>query len=144
MTSTNSDGIARGRASNAPDSLRHLPLKSLVAAITDQVKLLATREFELARSEVQSDIRSELAMARSLAIAAVCGLLGLSMLLVAGVFALSTVMPGWAGALLVAAPLIVLGAILGAIGWNKRVRTPLEATRASLKEAIQWTKNRLA
>lgn len=83
-------------------------------------------------------------MARSLAIAAVCGLLGLSMLLVAGVFALATVMPGWAGALLVATPLIVLGAVLGAIGWNKRVRTPLEATRASLKEAFQWTKNRFA
>ncbi|MEO8585166.1 MAG: phage holin family protein [Acidobacteriota bacterium] len=144
MTSTNSSGVESGRASAASESLRHISLRDLVSAITDDVKLLATRQFELARTEIQSDIRSEVAMGRSLAIAAICGILGLSMLLVAGVFALAMVMPGWAAALLVAAPLIVLGAVLGAIGWNKRVRTPLEETRASLKEGFEWTKNRLA
>jgi hypothetical protein len=34
--------------------------------------------------------------------------------------------------------------IIGLVSWGRRVRTPLERTRRSLKEDIQFTKERLA
>jgi hypothetical protein len=66
------------------------------------------------------------------------------MLLVAAAFALATMVPGWVAALIVAAPFIVLSIVTGAIGWARRVTNPLEASRASLKEDLEWAKNRLA
>jgi Putative Actinobacterial Holin-X, holin superfamily III len=144
MTTANETRPATGTAPADPESLQNVPLKELLSDITHRVKLLATKEVELAKAEIKSDMKSEIAMAKSLGIAAVCGLLGLNMLLVAAALALATMMPGWAGALIVAAPLIVLGIVMGAVGWAKRVKNPLEVTRASLKEDFEWTKNRLA
>lgn len=125
-------------------SLRRLPLNDLISEITGRVKLLAATEVELAKVEARSEIKSEIAMAKGLGIAAVCGLLGVNMILVAAVFALATVVPAWAAALIVAAPLIVLCIVIGTAGWAKRVTKPLEATRASIKEDLEWAKNRLA
>lgn len=144
MTTTNQTRPATGTAPADPESLRDVPLKDLLSDISHRVKLLATKQVELAQAEIKSDMKSEIAMAKSLGIAAVCGLLGLNMLLVAAALALATMVPGWAAALIVAAPLIVLGIAMGAIGWAKRVKKPLEVTRASLKENFEWAKNRLA
>jgi len=144
MTRTN---VTRPAAASAPavsESLREVPLGALLSGITDRVALLATRQVELARAEIESDVRSEIAMVKGLGIAAFCGLLGLNMLLVAAACALATVMPGWAAALIVASPFIVLAIVMGTAGWEKRVTKPLEVTRASLKENLEWTKNRLA
>jgi hypothetical protein len=128
------------------ESLRDIPLKELISDITDRVKLLATQEVQLAKAEIRADLKSELAMVKSIGIAAVCGLLGLNMLLVAAVMALgtTTVLQEWGAALIVAAPFVILTIVTGAIGWAKRVKRPLEATRASLKENFEWTKNRFA
>jgi hypothetical protein len=108
------------------------------------VKLLVLGEVALAKAEIRSDVKSEIAMAKGLGIAAVCALLGFNMLLVAAAFALAAIVPGWAAALIVGAPFLVLGIVLGAIGWARRVTKPLEASRASVKEDIEWMKNRLA
>ena len=144
MTTTNETRLATGTAPGDPDSLRSVPLKDLLSDIPDRLKLLATKEVELAKAEIKANVKSEVAMAKCLTIAAVCGLLSLNMLLVAAVLALGTMVPGWAAALIVAAPFIVLGIVIGTIGWAKRVKQPLEATRASLREDFQWMKNRLA
>jgi len=131
-------------ASTADDALRELPLKELLSRLANGVTLLARKEAELAETELQSNLQSTASMAKSLGIAALCGLLGLNMLLVAAVFALATAMQPWMAALLLAVPLLVVGGVMGAVGWNKRVKNPLEATRASLKEDVRWMKNRLA
>jgi hypothetical protein len=144
MTTANEARHAPGSAPTAREPLRDLPLQDLLSHVTDRVKLLATKEMELGKAEIRSDLRSEIAMAKSLGVAAVCVLLSLNMLLVAATFALATMMPGWAAALIVTAPVIVLGTVIGGVGWAKRVTRPLEATRATLKEDLEWTKNRLA
>ena len=144
MTTTNETRPAFATDPASPESLRNASLGDLLSGITDRVKLLATKEVALAKAEIRSDVKSEIAMAKSLGFAAVCALLGFNMLLVAAAFALATMVPGWAAALIVAAPFIVVGIAMGAIGWTRRVTKPLEATRASLKEDLEWTRNRLA
>ncbi|MEO8053733.1 MAG: phage holin family protein [Acidobacteriota bacterium] len=126
------------------EPLHDVPLKDLLAKLTGSVRSLATKEVELAKAELRSDVRSSLAMAKGLGVAAVCGLLGVNMLLVALVLALAQILPGWAAALIVAAPFILAAAVAGAIGWARRVRQPLANTRASLMENLEWVRDRLA
>ena len=144
MTTTNEARLATGAALTDADSLRDVSLAELLSGIKDRVKLLVNQDVELAKAEIKSDIGSEIAMVRNLGIAAVCAVLSLNMLLVAVAFALSTIVPGWAASLILAAPFVVLTLVMGAFGWAGRVRKPLEVTRATLKEQFEWTKNRLA
>jgi hypothetical protein len=127
-----------------PESLRDLPLKDLLAALAGSVMSLATREVDLAKAEARSDAKASVAMAKSFGVAAVCGLLGANMVLVAVVLALASVLPGWVAALLVAVPFILGAVVAGAIGWARRVREPMGVTRASLMENLEWAKDRLA
>ncbi|MBK5256257.1 MAG: phage holin family protein [Vicinamibacteria bacterium] len=143
MTPTNETRLATAARAD-PDSLRNIPLKELLSDFTDRLKLLATKRVELAKAEIKADLRSEVAMVKTLGIATLCGLLGINTLLVAAVLALATIVPGWAAALIVAAPFLVTGAVMASIGWARRVKNPLGATRASLKEDLQWMKDRLA
>ena len=89
-------------------------------------------------------MESELAMAKGLAMAVLVTVLGLNMLLVALVFALATVMPGWLAALLIGGGLVVIGGILGYVSWTRRVTSPLALTRKTIREDSQWVKERLA
>jgi hypothetical protein len=66
------------------------------------------------------------------------------MLLVAGALALGLVIDAWLSALIVAGVLIVAAAILGYLGWRRMVTNPLALTRQTLKEDVQWVKERLA
>ena len=68
----------------------------------------------------------------------------LNLLLVALVLGLSTWMPGWLAAVIVAAAVFIIGGIVGYVSWTRRVTTPLAATRKTLKEDVQWAKERLA
>ena len=132
------------RDASTDDTLRDIPLKELLSHITDGVKVLASKEAELAKAELQSNLKAGLGTAKTLGVAAVCALLGLNMLLVAAVLGLATVIEPWTSALIVGAALLALGAAVGAIAWSNRLKNPLEATRASLKEDVQWMNNRLA
>jgi uncharacterized membrane protein YqjE len=144
-TITPTDTHATGwTASTDTDALRETPLKELLSHITDSVKLLACKEAELAKVELESNLQSSVGMAKSLGIAALCGVLGLNMLLVAAVLALATMMQPWVAALTLALPLLIVAGVMGSIGGGKRVKNPLEATRATLREDAQWLKNRLA
>jgi hypothetical protein len=128
----------------AQGSLRDVPLSELLGALTGSVKRLAKTEVELAKAEVRADVQASLGMAKRFGAAAVCGILGIEMLLVAGAFALATVLPAWAAALVVAAPFLVAAAVLASLGWSRRLRKPMEVTRSSLKEDVRWAKDRLA
>jgi hypothetical protein len=99
----------------------------------------------LAKSEVKEDIRSEIRMASGLGVAGVCALMTLQLLLVALVLALSEadVMSGWLAALVVAAVVLAIGTVAGWIGWAKRVKKPLDATRRTVEENVRWVKERM-
>jgi hypothetical protein len=121
-----------------------LSTRELIGEITGKAALLARKEAELARAEIRADLRSELAMAKGFGVALVAGLTALNMLLMALVFGLATRMPGWLAALIVGGVLLAIGAIVGYVSWTRRVTTPLALTRKTLKEDLQWAKERLA
>jgi len=121
-----------------------LSTRDLVTDITRKVSLLVRKEVELARAEVKADFQAELSMVTTMAAGVVAALLGLNALLVAVILALAMRMPGWAAALVVAGVMLLVAVVLGFIGWSRRVTTPLAMTRKTLREDVQWAKERVA
>ena len=78
--------------------------------------LLVEKEIELARAELKADLQAQLLMAKRLAAAALLALLGINLLLVAVVFALAHVMPGWLAALALGVLLLAVGGAIGLDG----------------------------
>ena len=124
--------------------LEPLSTAQLVKEVTGQTGLLMKKQLDLAISELRSDLSSELAMVEGFGISAVTSILGLAVLLMAGVFGLARLMPAWQAALIVAGALLLVAAIAGVVGWSKRARSPLRRSRKSIKESVEWTKEKLA
>jgi cytochrome c biogenesis protein CcdA len=78
-----------------------------------------------------------------LALTLVVGIAAINMLLLAVVFALARVMSDWLAALAVAGGLIIIAGLVASISWQRRVTTPLALTRKTLREDVQWAKERL-
>lgn len=118
----------------------------IVRRTLEMGKELIEHELALARTELKVDVKNEIAMAKGLGVAGVCALLVVAMLLVTAAFAFAEggVMPGWASSLVIAAVVLTIGTIAGLIGWGKRVRTPLQETRKSMKENVTWARERIA
>jgi uncharacterized membrane protein YqjE len=123
---------------------RALGTRDLVEEITRKGYLLAQKELALAREELKEDIRAELAMAKLLVGAAVAGIIGVGLLLVAVALAVTPADRLWLGPLVVGAIVLIAAAGLGFYGWQRRVQNPLDLTRQSLKESWQWAKERVA
>ena len=123
---------------------RSLSTRELVSRLLKAGSLLVAKEVELARAEIKADLRAELGMVKLLIAAALVAVLGLNLLLVSAVFALTQWLPGWLAALGLAGALLVVGLGLGLIGWARRVSSPLAITRKTVKEDMQWAKERLA
>jgi uncharacterized membrane protein YqjE len=123
---------------------KDLSTVELVKQITHQVGELARKQIELAKTELRADVRAEAGTVGGLAAAAAAGLITLTLLLVTLIFALSLRLPGWAAGLIVSGFTLGVALIIGLVSWSRRVRTPLERTRRSLKEDIKFTKERLA
>ena len=137
VTATSAERAAWARAHD-------LSTRDLVTDITRKVSMLVKKEVELARAEVKADFQAELSMVTMMAAGAIAGLLGLNGLLVALIFALAMKMPGWAAALVVGGVMLLVAVALGLIGWSRRVTTPLAMTRKTLREDVQWAKERVA
>ncbi|MBX3195797.1 MAG: phage holin family protein [Schumannella sp.] len=101
---------------------RKRSLIELVTSIPTLVQELVMREIELVKVELTAKLKA-LGVGAGLIAGAAIILLGmLGMLLTAAILALSQVMPGWLAALLVAAVLLIAGAILGLIGYRILMR----------------------
>jgi hypothetical protein len=123
---------------------RLLSTRELVSRILKTGSRLVSKEIELARAEVKADLAAEVAMIKMLAAAAVGVLLGVNLLLVAAVFALAHWIPGWLAALVLGGIILVASAVVGYIGWQRRVTSPLAVTRKTVREDLQWVKERIA
>ena len=123
--------------------LRTLSTLELVRQIVQTGSLLVQKEVELARAELKADLQAHVLMAKRLAIAALLALLGINLLLVAVVFALAHVMPGWLAALALGVLLLAVGGAIGLAAWRGRVSAPLAATRKHVKEDLEWAKEHL-
>ena len=139
-----SERIALPPPSSVPVRLESMSNKELLQHITQNAVLLAKKEVELAKAELKADLKKEVAMAKGLGVAGLCAIWTVSMMLVAAAMALGTAIPEWAAALVVAAGVLLFGTIAGMVGWGKRVKEPLETTRRTIKEDVQWAKERIA
>ena len=133
-----------GLQTAVPASMESLSNRELIGQVIDSATQLAKKEIELAKSELRADIKAELATVKGLGVAGLCALWAVGLMLVACALALGTVIAEWAAALIVAGLVLAVGTVAGLVGWNKRVKKPLEATRRTLKEDVLWAKERLA
>lgn len=135
----------RPRARPAGNGLRRVPTPELVRQLARTAGELARKEVELARAELQADLRAQARTSLALGVAVLCALLGAQVLVAAAVLGLVAAgLPGWAAALGVAAVVTLAGAAVGLRGWARRVREPLGATRRSAREAGRWATGRAA
>ncbi len=117
-----------------------LSMRELLRDIRGDAGVLLKKEIELARAELREDLRSQALTAGGFGVAGLGAVVGIILLLVTAVLALARVMPAWGAGLIVSGAVLVASAIVGFVGWKQRVRKPLEKTRASLKEGLQWTR----
>jgi len=121
-----------------------LTTRQLLTRLIETVSLLVTKEIELVRAEIKADLKAELATVALLVAAGVVAVFAVNMLLVAAIFALTVWMPGWLAALAIAGLLLAIGGVLALVGWTRRVSVPLAVTRRTVKEDVEWAKDRLA
>jgi uncharacterized membrane protein YqjE len=116
-------------------------ISTVLSDIVGNVQDIVRSELRLAKTE----ITEELAKARSAGILIGAGALMLIFstlfLLLAAVYALSTVMPGWAAAVIVGAGVGVIAALCFGIGIRKlkSVRAAPK-TATTVKENVEWAK----
>jgi uncharacterized membrane protein YqjE len=128
----------------ARETVRQLSITELLGEIGPEIKTLIEQEIALAKAELKNDMQRELAMAKMMGIAALLSIFGVAMLFVTAAFALATTIPAWLAALIVAGVLLIAAGAMAVAGWSKRVKKPLGTTQKTIKEDIQWAKNRAA
>ena len=102
--------------------------------------LLAKRQLDLLKLELTTEQRTELGALRRLAVAVALGMAGLVIMALGGVhwLALMTGVQPWLMALYVGLPLTLIGLIVGAAGWARRVQVVAPLSRIEVKEELQW------
>jgi uncharacterized membrane protein YqjE len=119
-----------------------LSTPALIQQLRDDARDLFKLEVELARAEAKADLNSEVDLAKGAGIAAVCLILGLNMLIVSAVFAWAPEY-AWLAALIVGIVLLIVAGIAAAVGWARAHKQPLNTTRATLKEDLEWAKQQI-
>jgi uncharacterized membrane protein YqjE len=144
LTRNEEGGMPMEPRENGSETWRERSTIELVRSVARTTSTLLGKEVELARTELKNDFAAEMSTVKSLAIAAVAGILTLNMLLVAAVFALQPWMYGQVAALLIAGATLVVALVAGVIGWRRHVKQPLDRTRKTLVDDLRWAKEELA
>lgn len=108
---------------------------SLVKELAADSSLLVKRQLELAKLEVQSDLRQRVGIVESFGVSALMAYSAVLLLLVAAASAISLAIGTglWSGALIVAAVLLAPSVMIGALGYRKMEKQP-SLMRRSKKE----------
>ena len=126
---------------------RDSPFTELIRSLFGDVALLARREAELAKIELEGKASKVGSAAGLLGGGAVLALFAIATFIAAAVVALAIVLPAWAAALIVGAALLVVALILVIMGRNKlRAIGPLAPTRTieTMREDIRWMQSKTA
>ncbi len=121
-------------------------LGELFADLSAQISALVRQEVQLAKTEITQKVSGFAKGAAALAVAVFLGIAAFFVLLLAAIYALALVLPGWAAALIVAVVLLVIAGIAAfiGIGMLKKAAPPLpEKTIETLKETPEWLKNQV-
>ena len=131
-----------------PEVVRHEKIGGLIRGILTDLRTLVREEIALARVEIREQAGRARAAAMSFGLAAAALLFGVAFLLIAAATAIAELFawPLWAGFLIIAVLLSLVGVVSLASG-RKRLRTfhavPHE-TVMTLKENSEWIAKRLS
>jgi hypothetical protein len=125
------------------DDLRERPLSELMKQLAEGTTTLVRQEIELAKAELSEKGRIAGQGAGLLAAAAAIGLLAGGALTACLILALSSFMPAWLAALIVALVYATVAAVLGRRGKQRldAAKPPVpEQTVETVKEDVEWAK----
>jgi uncharacterized membrane protein YqjE len=102
-------------------------------------------EVALAKTELEHELAKLNKAVPALVVAALFGVFALGLALLAGVYALSTVVSPWLAALIVSAGSALVAGLSYRFGWKRVVSMDLKPkqTMQSVKENVVWLKSRL-
>jgi hypothetical protein len=122
---------------------------SILGDIAEHVQRIVRAEFRLARLEVREEIRRLERASVLLAAGLVAATLAIALILLAAVYALSTVMTPSSAALLVGLVVAAVSLICVTAGWKRlygislpKTTSTIQQTSAVIQENFQWTKTR--
>ncbi|HYN07134.1 MAG TPA: phage holin family protein [Vicinamibacterales bacterium] len=117
-------------------------LGQVLGDIADNVQQIVRAEIRLAKAELRQDVVVLKRSAALVAIGGIAGAMAVAFLLLAAVYALSTVMAPWAAALIVAAAAGLAGVLCMNAGIKSVKHLGLPRTAGTLQENVQWAKTR--
>jgi Putative Actinobacterial Holin-X, holin superfamily III len=120
-------------------------IAELLKQLSDQTSTLVRQELDLAKAELTAKAKQAGKGAGMFGGAGILGLYGVGALTACVILALSTAMAGWLAALIVAVVYCAIAGVLALTGKNKvqeAVPPVPEQTVESVKEDVQWTKQR--
>ena len=112
----------------------------LVRRLINNVSALVDHEAELAKQEARKDALTYGYAAGFLAVGGLMLYTFVAALIVALVVWLASPLAPWAITLIVAGVFLVLGAILGFIGYRMVKTQPMAKTRQTVREDVQWVR----
>jgi len=118
-------------------------ITNILAGIAEHVDTIVRAQFRLARVELRDEIRRLERASMLLAVGLVVATLAAAFILLAVVYALSTVMTLSAAALLVGVVTAACAIALATAGWKRLNGITLQKTATTLQENFQWTKTRV-
>jgi len=122
--------------------MRGMSAVDLIRRLIDDVSELVEKQIELGRVEGRENLFQTISGAKLLVVGALLLLTAWICLVVAAIFALALLIPGWLSAIVFAIIMGIIGAFLVLRGKNGIVTQPLARTRESLKENMEWLKHR--
>jgi uncharacterized membrane protein YqjE len=127
----------------APQMQRSVP--EILEDIASNLTQIVRAEFRLAKTELKEGAEKVAGPGAALGAGVALALYGLGFLLLAAVYALSSIMAGWLAALIVGGVLSVAAGILLAAGGTKLKRVNLThgKTVQTLEEDLQWAKQQI-
>ena len=128
---------------STPQMQRTVP--ELLGNIVDNIQQIIRSEFRLAKAELQEKASRASKPAITLGAGFLFGLYGLGFLLLAAVYALSTIMAAGLAALIVGGVLALVSIVLVTSSTNKlKALNPApEKTIQTLQENVQWAKDQI-
>ena len=137
--------MAEVRRNGEDSAISDRSIAELVKQLSDQTATLVHQELDLAKAELTAKGKKAGLGAGMFGAAGVFGLYAVGALTACVILALSTAMDGWLAALIVAVVYGAIAGVLALVGKNKvkeGVPPVPEQTVESVKEDVQWTKQR--
>jgi uncharacterized membrane protein YqjE len=116
------------------------PIAQVLSDIAGNVQHIVRAEMRLAKAELRQDVALVKRGALFIAVGAVTGILGLTFLCLAAVYALASTMPAWAAALIVAIVVSIIAAFFLLTARRQISGLGLPRTSATVQENVQWVK----